>query len=64
MKINVDAIEVNRKLRCLSKQELADMTGMTRQNLFTIMKKTQRTSFKTLEKVAGALNVDAKDLLA
>ncbi|MCD6295928.1 MAG: helix-turn-helix transcriptional regulator [Deltaproteobacteria bacterium] len=63
MKINSEKIKKKLKRLKITQDEFArDKLNMTRQGLGQILSR-EKTTFKTLNKIADVLGMDAKDLL-
>ncbi|GAG64943.1 unnamed protein product [marine sediment metagenome] len=63
MEINKKRIRYELKQKGWTVRQLADKIGMSFQNIYLILT-TKVTKFSTVEKIAKALGVDAKDLIS
>lgn len=62
MKLNIDIIEAKRKANGLSKEDLWNQLGISRQALSYIYK-NERTSLETIEKLTKLFNLKVQELL-
>jgi len=62
MKMNIPKLKAHMKRQGLKIRTLASAIGVTERAIYWVIA-NERTSWQTLEKIAGALHLDGKDLL-
>jgi len=63
MKVNIEKIKREMERLKLSVIKLAEVSGLSRQTIYDRLETDKGGNLETIEKIAKALELDAKDLL-